>query len=69
MGNLQSAIDLMQRALILLDRAGNQSSAAAHLQHAIDIASGMSPPTRTGMLSLEEELRLEALLDHMAHKS
>lgn len=44
-----------------LDRAWNQSSAAAHLPHAIDIASGTSPLARTGILSLEEELRLDAL--------
>lgn len=68
MGNLQSAIGLMQEALVLLDRAGNQSSAAAHLQHAIDIASGASPPARARILSLEQELRLEALLDQMAQK-
>lgn len=66
MGDKERAVSLMEQALVLLDRAGDQHRAAGHLQMAIDVIIGTPPLSKGDKLSLEDELRLEALLDRLS---
>jgi hypothetical protein len=63
MGDTEIAVGLMKQALARLDRAGNQHCAAGHLQMAIDLVAGVPPLSKDDVVSVEDELRLEALLD------
>jgi hypothetical protein len=57
MSDTTTALSLMRMALALLDKAG-ASSAACHLQAAIDTAEGVTPMVEGDQISAEEEERI-----------
>jgi hypothetical protein len=57
MSETTTAISLMRMALALLDRA-DASSAACHLQAAIDTAEGVAPMVEGDQITDEEEERV-----------